>query len=92
MSLKKNKINALNALDIRKVDFPAVHFHFVKIPKFNPNYVKTLDNWIYNNLNGRYYIGSDVALNESNSIIYVTKIGFENEKEITFFKIACPLI
>jgi len=92
MSLKKNKINPLNALDIRKVDFPAVHFHFVILPKFNPNYVKLLDEWIYHNLKGRYYVGSDLSLNSDNSIIYVTKVGFENEKEITFFKIACPLI
>lgn len=92
MSLKNNKINPLNALDIRKVDFPAVHFSFLKLPKYTPNFLKQLDSWIYTNLNGRYYIGSDIDLDEQNVITYVTKIGFENPKEITFFKIACPYI
>lgn len=91
MTIKNGKINPLNALDIRKVHFPALHFHYVELNKFHPNYIKNLDNWIYNNLNGRYYIGSSLALVD-NSIAYVTKIGFEIEKEISFFKIACPFI
>ena len=89
---KKSRINILNALDIRKVDFPALHFHYLKLSKYNPNFLKQLDYWIYNNLNGRYYIGCDLDVNELNVITYVTKIGFENEKETTFFKIACPYI
>lgn len=92
MSLKNNKINALNVLDIRKVDFPALHFTFIKIFKYNPNLLKQLDFWIYNNLNGRYYIGSDLDLDKSNTICYTTKIGFENPKEATFFNIACPYV
>lgn len=88
----RNKINPLNALDIRKVDFPAVHFHFVQISKRTPHVIKQVDNWIYDNLNGRYYIGSDIDLDNLNVICYVTKIGFENPKEVTFFKIACPYI
>lgn len=92
MSLKHNKVNLLNALDIRKVNFPAVHFHYVSLYKHTPNLLKQLDNWIYNNLNGRYYIGSGLDLNESNIICYVTKIGFENQKEVTFFNIACPYL
>jgi hypothetical protein len=91
MTIKNGKINPLNALDIRKVHFPALHFHYAELNKFHPNYIKNLDNWIYNNLNGRYYIGSSLALVD-NSIAYVTKVGFEIEKEISFFKIACPFI
>lgn len=91
MTIKHGKINPLNALDIRKVHFPAWHFHYVELSKFHPNHVKNLDNWIYNNLNGRYYIGSSLALVD-NTITYITKIGFEIEKEISFFKIACPFI
>ena len=42
-----------------------------------------------NNLNSRYYIGQAVDLVD-NTVVYVTKIGFEQEKELSFFKLACP--
>ena len=89
MTIKNGKINPLNALALRKVNFPAAHFHFITLNKFNPNYLRQIDDWIFNSLNGRYYIGSSLAL-INNSITYVTKIGFETDKEISFFTIACP--
>ncbi len=89
--MKNGKINIFNALNIRKTEFPAAHFHYVKINKNNPSLIIQLDNWIFENLNGRYYIGSTLDLID-NSIAYCTKIGFETEKEVSFFKIACPLI
>ncbi len=91
MNIKHGKINPLNALDIRKVHFPAQHFHYIELEKFHPTYLRNLDDWIYNNLNGRYYIGSSLSLIDNN-ITYITKIGFEIEKEISFFKIACPFL
>lgn len=91
MALKNGKPNALNALGIRKVAFPAHHFYFTTLPKYNPAKYKELDDWIYFNLNSRYYIGQSIDLID-NSIVYVTKIGFEQEKELSFFKLACPHI
>lgn len=89
MALKNGKVNPLNALGLRKSPFPALHFHFTKIPKYTPILHKTIDSWIYENLNGRYYIGQALSLID-NTIVYATKIGFENEKELSFFKLACP--
>ena len=89
MSLKTNKVNTLNALDLRKVLFPAHHFHYTLLSKYNPSYHKQIDQWIYTNLNSRYYIGQAVDLID-NTIVFVTKIGFEQEKELSFFKLACP--
>jgi hypothetical protein len=89
MALKNGKPNALNALDLRKVSFPAHHFHYTLLPTYTPTYHKMVDFWIYNNLNSRYYIGQALDL-EDNVIVYVTKIGFEQEKELSFFKLACP--
>jgi len=91
MSLKTNKVNTLNALDLRKVLFPAHHFHYTCLSKYTPTYHKQVDQWIYSNLNSRYYIGQAVDLVD-NTIVYVTKIGFEQEKELSFFKLACPLL
>lgn len=89
MALKNGKVNPLNALGLRKVNFPAQHFHFTVYPKYTPTIVANIDRWIYNNLNGRYYVGCSIDCID-NSIVYTTKIGFEQEKEISFFKLACP--
>jgi hypothetical protein len=89
MALKNGRVNALNALDLRKVSFPAHHFLYDSLPKYNPIFVSLLDKWIYDNLNGRYYIGQSIDIID-NSIVFVTKVGFEKEKEFSFFKLACP--
>lgn len=85
MVIKYGKPNPLNLLDLRRVKFPAHHFHYMSVPRYTPILVKTIDNWIFNNLTGRYYVGQAIDLDSTNSVIYVTKIGFENEKEMSFF-------
>jgi len=89
MALKNGKVNPLNVLGLRRVDFPAHHFIYTLIPKYTPQYMNKLDLWISQNLNGRYYVGQSINLID-NTIVFVTKIGFENEKELSFFKLACP--
>jgi hypothetical protein len=90
MAIKNGKPNPLNYFNLRKVDFPAHHFYYITFPKYSPVSTKGIDAWIYANLNGRYYIGQGLELDKTNSIIYITRVGFEQEKEISFFKIACP--
>jgi hypothetical protein len=93
MAIKNGKPNPLNYFDLRRVTFPAKQFHYTSIPKYNPTLLRSLNSWIFNNLNSRYYIGQDIELDKfTNSIVYITKIGFEQEKELSFFKIACPQI
>ncbi len=92
MALKNGKANPLNYFDLRRVDFAAPHFKYTTIDKYNPNLVKGLDSWIKQNLNSRYYIGQTLDLDNTNTIVYATRIGFESEKELSFFTIACPLI
>lgn len=85
MPIKHGKPNPLNLLDLRRVQFPARHFHYVSLPKYSPAILKNADAWIYNNLNGRYYIGQSLSLDNTNTISFTTKIGFEQEKEMSFF-------
>lgn len=92
MALKYGKPNPLNFFNLRRVGFLAPHFKSTVIDKYNPNLIKGLDSWIRLNLNGRYYIGQSLGLDHNNSIIYTTQIGFEVEKELSFFTIACPLL
>lgn len=90
MALKNGKPNPLNFFDLRRVDFAAPHFKYTNLDRYSPMLAKNLDSWIKNNLNHRYYIGQSIALDNTNTIIYNTRIGFESEKELSFFKIACP--
>lgn len=89
MALKNGKVNPLNALGLRKVNFPAYHFFYTTHPKYTTIILSNLDKWIYQNLNGRYYIGQSIDVID-NTVIYTTKIGFEQEKELSFFRLACP--
>jgi len=92
MALKTGKPNALNYFDLRRVEFACPHFKYTTIDKYNPTLVKNVDHWIRQNLNNRYYIGQSIDLDNTNTIIYTTSIGFESEKELSFFTIACPLL
>jgi hypothetical protein len=84
MALKNGKPNPLNLLGLRRVDFPARHFHYTSLNQYYPIKNGQIDDWIYHNLNGRFYIGASLDL-DNNTIIYTTKIGFEEEKELSFF-------
>jgi hypothetical protein len=87
--MNKLKVNPLNVFKIRKTTFPAYHFFYTN-EAFGSD-IKKLDQWIYSHLKGRYFIGPGVSLH-NNTIEYIVKIGFEVEKELSFFKLACPHI
>jgi hypothetical protein len=90
MALKNGKPNPLNYFDMRKVDFASPHFKYMSVDRYTPTLLNRLDSWIRQNLNSRYYIGQDLGLDSTNTIVYTLRIGFESEKELSFFTIACP--
>jgi hypothetical protein len=90
MALKNGKPNPLNYFNLRRVEFAAPHFKYTTIDKFSPGLTKNLNSWIKHHLNNRYYIGQGIDLDDKKSFIYTTVIGFESEKDLSFFKIACP--
>lgn len=92
MALKNGKPNPLNYFNMRRVNFAPPHFKYTTIDRYNIGLIKQLNSWIETNLNNRYYIGQSIALDQNNQFIFVIKIGFESEKELSFFTIACPLI
>jgi hypothetical protein len=90
MALKNGKPNPLNYFNLRRIEFACPHFKYTVIDRYNPNTIKLFDTWIRKNLNNRYYVGQDLMLDNTNTIVYCTRIGFESEKELSFFTIACP--
>ena len=92
MALKNGKPNPLDYFNLRRVEFACPHFKYTSIDKYSPTLVKSVDLWIKKNLNSRYYVGQGIVLDNTNTIVYNTRIGFESEKELSFFTIACPLV
>ena len=88
--LNKGKINPLNVIEVRRVEFCPPYFETVVInPSYNLNVA--IDDWIYNNLSGRYYIGQSIEESSgSTGFRQKLKIGFENPSELSYFMLACP--
>lgn len=91
MALKNGIPNPLTYFKMRRVSYPSPHFEYFKLQSNQKN-IKKIIEWVELNLNSRYYIGQGISLDNSNSIVYNTHIGFENEKELSFFLIACPYL
>jgi hypothetical protein len=90
MALKNGKPNPLNYFNMRRVGFACPHFTYFTVNRFNPELLRSINTWIAKNLNNRYYIDKGISLDSSNSFVYNITIGFESEKELSFFTIACP--
>jgi len=82
--------NPLNLFGIRQLKVPSPHCDYIKIP-LRYNLERSIQKWIDDNLKGRYYIGTTVAITDS-STETVCKIGFEDTKELSYFTLACPLL
>ena len=91
MAIKNGKPNPLNYFNLRRVEFACPHFKYITLDGYNPSNVKQINSWIRENLNSRYYIGQNIGL-DNQSFIYTLRIGFESEKDISFFTIACPYL
>jgi hypothetical protein len=83
------KVNPLNVLDIRKVDFCPPYFETVTL-NTRYNFLDALREWIHHHCSGRYYVGQTVSLDEKDAIAILIKVGFEEKKELSYFMLACP--
>lgn len=87
--LEKGKVNPLNVLEVRRLEFCPPYFETVIItPSYNMS--SAIDSWIYSNLSGRYYIGLAVEPTENAGLKQKLRIGFETSKEMSYFMLACP--
>jgi len=80
--MREFKVNALNLLGGRRLDFLPPHFKSIEISNF---VTPEVDNWIMTNLRGRYFRGKTTKLDNNNQIIECYVIAFEDPKEATFF-------
>jgi hypothetical protein len=87
--LEKGKVNPLNVLEVRRLEFCPPYFESIIItPSYNLN--SAIDDWIFSNLTGRYYIGPAIGTDQSTGLKQKLRIGFETSKEMSYFMLACP--
>lgn len=84
------EFNPLNILDERKLDRIPPHFVKTRISEYETS--QNIENWIMGKCKGRFAFGKD-----SSSESYVKNrshnfVGFEDEKELTYFMLACPYL
>jgi hypothetical protein len=84
-------LNPLEILREREVKTLPPHFSKVKISN-NDRYDKNILNWIRTKLSGRYCIVSYPAVDSDDKFKASTYVGFEEQKELTYFMLACQYL
>lgn len=93
-------LNPLNVLDQREVVYPPEHFTYINYDMPVEKAIKSVNaiaddigNWIFNNLDGRYYVFNTGMQDSFNNgeFCYRFRIGFELPEESTFFSLAFVL-
>ena len=83
-------INPLDHLNKRKLNWIPVQFSKTKISQISN--IEKVDEWIKYRLSGRYCIASYPHLDRDEKSKTATFVAFEEEKELTYFMLACPYL
>lgn len=84
------EINPLDVLEVRRFTYLPPHLtpHKIGVDIYNKT---NIDQWIQENLNSRYYLGTITVL-ENNHISTQDVVSFEDSKELTIFFLSCPYL
>lgn len=84
-------VNPLDVLNQRYLSWMPPHFAKTKISEkwFDEERVK---DWIQYKLKGRFAIQAQPNINDKDAVQTATFVGFEDEKELTYFMLACPYL
>jgi hypothetical protein len=80
-------ISPLSILKKRRVKWAPPHFHMFNINQNDYLFEDSIADWIEYKLKGRYYL----ARREDSNGKLTNVVGFEDQKELTYFTLACPL-
>ena len=85
--LKYNEPNMLNIFDLRKIKHCPPHFEKV-IFELSFNGEKEILNWIYENLEGRFYSGPYDVVSTDLKLVRKHCIAFESPGEASYFALS----
>jgi len=83
-------INPLDHLDKRKLDWIPVHFFKSRLNYLSD--VEKINDWIKYRLKGRYCLVTLPHIDKDEKTKSATFVAFEEEKELTYFMLACPYL
>jgi hypothetical protein len=83
-------LNPIEVLKQRKLT--TVPVHFKKIAVSDSEIWDGLEEWVKKKLKGRYFISRQPSIDKSGNLRSTNFIGFEDQKELTYFMLACPLL
>lgn len=81
-------LNPIDVLKQRKLKTLPPHFSKMKISDFE--LFEGIEDWVKTKLKGRYCLVRSPSIDESGNLKSSTYIGFEQQKELTYFMLACP--
>ena len=90
--LKHNEANPLAVFQIRRVEHCPPHFTLVKFDTYVGE--KHISDWIWENLEGRFFLGDEYTTNDHNgSNVELQKVaGFEIPGEASYFSLVLNTI
>lgn len=87
--LKHGEVNPLNVFGLRKLEHRPPHFESVTFEPYIQD--KVVSDWIFENLQGRFYIGyNDTSVNGSFQRQMI--VSFERANEASYFSLFLPQI
>ena len=89
--LKHGEVNPLNVFGLRQLTHCPPHFERVQFDLSSSE--KDITDWIYENLQGRFYIGSvDVRQPDNRPTFRQALVAFEQASEASYFSLFLPQI
>mgnify|MGYP006269155891 CR=1 FL=1 len=81
--LKYNEINPLNVFGLRRMAHCPPHFETLVFDIRTTD--KTITDWVYENLAGRFYFGDHYYTTETKGVAMSKMIAFEDHSELSYF-------
>lgn len=89
--LKHNEVNPLAVFGLRKMEHCPPHFTTVKFDCYVND--KVITDWIWEHLDGRFYIGDEYGSSDNKGPIYMQKVAaFELAGEASYFSLILDTI
>ena len=85
-------LNPLEVLNKRSLSHIPPHFAKFKIDDSGYLQSSSLENWVKIKLKGRYAIARQPSLDKDGHLKSATFVAFEDQKELTYFMLACPYL
>lgn len=84
-------LNPIDVLKQREVKFLPSHFSKIKVSD-SDMFDNKISSWIRTKLKGRFCIIRIPDINEDGKLKSCNFVAFENQKELTYFMLACPYL